>query len=174
MDSMKAEQERGITIVQANVTLHYQEDDNDYVINMIDTPGHVDFSGRVIRSLRAIDGAVVVCDAVEGIMTQTETVTRMSLEERVRPVLYINKIDRLIKELRLTPEKMQETLASVVANFNQLIDTYAEEEYKEKWKVSIQDGSVTFGSAKDRWAINVDIMKKKGCLLYTSPSPRDS
>ena len=162
MDSMKAEQERGITIVQANVTLHYQEDDNDYVINMIDTPGHVDFSGRVIRSLRAIDGAVVVCDAVEGIMTQTETVTRMSLEERVRPVLYINKIDRLIKELRLTPEKMQETLASVVANFNQLIDTYAEEEYKEKWKVSIQDGSVTFGSAKDRWAINVDIMKKKG------------
>ncbi|MEC7711281.1 MAG: elongation factor EF-2 [Thermoproteota archaeon] len=162
MDSMKAEQERGITIVQANVTLHYQEDDKDYVINMIDTPGHVDFSGRVIRSLRAIDGAVVVCDAVEGIMTQTETVTRMSLEERVRPVLYINKIDRLIKELRLTPEKMQETLASVVANFNELIDTYAEEEYKEKWKVSIQDGSVTFGSAKDRWAINVDIMKKKG------------
>jgi len=162
MDSMKAEQERGITIVQANVTLHYQEGENDYVINMIDTPGHVDFSGRVIRSLRAIDGAVVVCDAVEGIMTQTETVTRMSLEERVRPVLYINKIDRLIKELRLTPEKMQETLATVVANFNELIDTYAEEEYKEKWKVSIQDGSVTFGSAKDRWAINIDTMQKKG------------
>jgi len=92
MDSMKAEQERGITIVQANVTLHYQEEENDYVINMIDTPGHVDFSGRVIRSLRAIDGSVVVCDAVEGIMTQTETVTRMSLEERVRPVLYINRL----------------------------------------------------------------------------------
>jgi len=162
MDSMKAEQERGITIVQANVTLHHKEGENDYVINMIDTPGHVDFSGRVIRSLRAIDGSVVVCDAVEGIMTQTETVTRMSLEERVRPVLYINKIDRLIKELRLTPEKMQETLANVVSNFNELIDTYAEEEYKEKWKVSIQDGSVTFGSAKDKWAINIDIMKKTG------------
>ena len=128
----------------------------------IDTPGHVDFSGRVIRSLRAIDGAVVVCDAVEGIMTQTETVTRMSLEERVRPVLYINKIDRLIKELRLTPEAMQEKLASVVTSFNNLIDTYAEPEYKEKWKVSIQDGSVTFGSAKDKWGFNVDIMKEKG------------
>ena len=162
LDYMKEEQERGITIVQANVTLHYKQADKEYVINMIDTPGHVDFSGRVIRSLRAIDGAVVVCDAVEGIMTQTETVTRMSLEERVRPVLYINKIDRLIKELRLTPEAMQEKLASVVTSFNNLIDTYAEPEYKEKWKVSIQDGSVTFGSAKDKWGFNVDIMKEKG------------
>jgi len=162
LDYMKEEQERGITIVQANITLHYKQGDDEYVINMIDTPGHVDFSGRVIRSLRAIDGAVVVCDAVEGIMTQTETVTRMSLEERVRPVLYINKIDRLIKELRLTPEAMQEKLANVVTSFNNLIDTYAEPEYKEKWKVSIQDGSVTFGSAKDKWGFNVDIMKKKG------------
>lgn len=162
LDFNKEEQERGITIYQANVTLYYKQADKEFVINMVDTPGHVDFSGRVIRSLRSIDGAVVVCDAVEGIMTQTETVTRMALEERVRPVLFINKIDRLIKELRLTPEKMQETLATVVSNFNQLIDTYAEPEYREKWKVSIQDGSVTFGSAKDRWAINVDVMKASG------------
>ena len=162
MDFDKEEQARGITIYQANVTLHFSQKGKEYVINMIDTPGHVDFSGRVIRSLRAIDGAVVVCDAVEGIMTQTETVTRMALEERVRPVLFINKVDRLIKELRLTPEKMQETLAGVVSNFNQLVETYAEPEYKEKWKVSIQEASVTFGSAKDRWAINVDIMKERG------------
>ena len=162
LDYMKAEQERGITIVQANVTLHYKHGESEYVINMIDTPGHVDFSGRVIRSLRAIDGAVVVCDAVEGIMTQTETVTRMALEERVKPILFINKIDRLIKELRLTPEQMQERLATVVTNFNALLDTYAEPEYRDKWKVSIQDGSVTFGSAKDRWGINVDVMKEKG------------
>ena len=162
MDFDKEEQERGITIYQANVTLFYAQKDKEYVINMIDTPGHVDFSGRVIRSLRAIDGAVVVCDAVEGIMTQTETVTRMALEERVKPVLFINKVDRLIKELRLTPEKMQETLANVVTNFNELLDTYAEPEYKDKWKVSIQNASVTFGSAKDRWAINVDVMKEKG------------
>ena len=162
LDAMKAEQERGITIVQANVTLHFSKDDSEYVINMIDTPGHVDFSGRVIRSLRAIDGAVVVCDAVEGIMTQTETVTRMALDERVKPVFFINKIDRLIKELRLTPEKMQEKLATVVANFNDLIDTYGEPGYKDEWKVAIQNGSVTFGSAKDKWAINVDMMKEKG------------
>jgi elongation factor 2 len=162
MDFDKEEQARGITIYQANVTLHFTQKDKEYVINMIDTPGHVDFSGRVIRSLRAIDGAVVVCDAVEGIMTQTETVTRMALDELVKPVLFINKVDRLIKELRLTPEKMQAQLAEVVSNFNQLIDTYAEPEYKEKWKVSIQDASVTFGSAKDRWAINTDLMKERG------------
>ncbi len=162
LDSMKQEQERGITIVQANITLHFTQGDQEYVINMIDTPGHIDFSGRVIRSLRAIDGALVVCDAVEGIMSQTETVTRMALDERVKPVLFINKIDRLIKELRLTPEQMQDNLAKVVSNFNDLIDIYAEPEYKEKWKVSIKDGSVTFGSAKDRWAINVEVMKQKG------------
>lgn len=165
MDFDKEEQERGITIYQANVTLHYTQKDREYVINMIDTPGHVDFSGRVIRSLRAIDGAVVVCDAVEGIMTQTETVTRMALEERVKPVLFINKVDRLIKELRLTPEKMMDTLATVVSNFNQLLDTYAEPEYKDKWKVSIQDASVTLGSAKDRWAVNADTMKEMGISL---------
>ncbi|MDE1876790.1 MAG: elongation factor EF-2 [Thaumarchaeota archaeon] len=162
LDSMKLEQDRQMTIVQANVTLLYENNGEEYVINMIDTPGHIDFTGRVTRSLRAIDGAVVVSDSVEGIMTQTETVTRQALEERVRPVLYINKIDRLIKELRLPPDKMQEWLLEIITNFNRLIDIYAEPEYKEKWKVSIQDGSVSFGSAKDKWGFNADVMKKKG------------
>ncbi|MDE1838285.1 MAG: elongation factor EF-2 [Thaumarchaeota archaeon] len=162
LDSMKLEQDRQMTIVQANVTLLYEQAGQEYVINMIDTPGHIDFTGRVTRSLRAIDGAVVVSDSVEGIMTQTETVTRQALEERVKPVLYINKIDRLIKELRLPPDKMQEWLLEIITNFNRLIDIYAEPEYKEKWKVSIQDGSVSFGSAKDKWGFNADVMKKKG------------
>ena len=162
LDSMKLEQDRQMTIVQANVTLLYEKNGEEYVINMIDTPGHIDFTGRVTRSLRAIDGAVVVSDSVEGIMTQTETVTRQALDERVRPVLYINKIDRLIKELRLTPDKMQEWLLEIVSNFNRLIEIYAEPEYKEEWKVSIQNGSVSFGSAKDKWGFNADVMKEKG------------
>ncbi len=162
LDYMDLEQQRQMTIKAANVTLYYEYENVPYVINLIDTPGHIDFTGRVTRSLRAIDGAVVVCDAVEGIMTQTETVTRQALEERVRPVLYINKIDRLIKELKLTPDKMQVWLANIVNEFNNLIDIYAEPEFKSKWKVSIQDSSVAFGSAKDRWGFNFMIAQKKG------------
>lgn len=162
LDSMKLEQQRQMTIKAANVTLYYEEGGKAYVMNMIDTPGHIDFTGRVTRSLRAIDGAVVVSDAVEGVMTQTETVTRQALEERVRPVLYINKIDRLVKELKLTPDKMQSWLGEIVSEFNQLITIYAEPEYREKWKVSIRDGSVAFGSAKDRWGFNADIAAKTG------------
>jgi elongation factor 2 len=129
---------------------------------MIDTPGHIDFTGRVTRALRAIDGVVVVSDSVEGIMTQTETVTRQALEERVRPVLYINKIDRLVKELRLDAAAMQKWLSNIIAEFNKLVDIYAEPELKEKWKVSIQGNSVAFGSAKDRWGFNFNIAQKRG------------
>jgi elongation factor 2 len=162
LDSMKLEQMRQMTIKAANVTLYYESDNKGYVMNMIDTPGHIDFTGRVTRSLRAIDGAVVVSDSVEGIMTQTETVTRQALEERVRPVLFINKIDRLVKELRLTPDKMQAWLANIISDFNRLVSIYAEPENREKWKVSIQDSSVAFGSAKDRWGFTFDLAKKSG------------
>jgi elongation factor 2 len=162
LDSMKLEQNRQMTIRGANVTLFYETEGKEYVINMIDTPGHIDFTGRVTRALRAIDGVVVVSDSVEGIMTQTETVTRQALEERVRPVLYINKIDRLVKELKLNPDEMQRWLMNIINHFNQLIDIYAEPEIKEKWKVSIQGNSVAFGSAKDRWGFNFRMAQKKG------------
>jgi elongation factor 2 len=177
LDSMKLEQNRQMTIRGANVTLFYENEGKEYVINMIDTPGHIDFTGRVTRALRAIDGVVVVSDSVEGIMTQTETVTRQALEERVRPVLYINKIDRLVKELRLDPPAMQKWLSNIIAEFNRLVDIYAEPELKEKWKVSIQGNSVAFGSAKDRWGFNFKVAQKKGISFkdvydaYTSDSP---
>ena len=177
LDSMKLEQNRQMTIRGANVTLFYESEGKEYVINMIDTPGHIDFTGRVTRALRAIDGVVVVSDSVEGIMTQTETVTRQALEERVRPVIYINKIDRLVKELRLDPSAMQKWLSNIIAEFNRLVDIYAEKELKEKWKVSIQANSVAFGSAKDRWGFNFAMAQKKGITFkdvydaYTSEDP---
>ena len=162
LDYMEEEQKRQMTIKAANVSLLHEKEDVPYVINLIDTPGHVDFSGRVTRSLRAIDGAVVVVDAVEEVMVQTETVTRQALEERVRPVLYINKIDRLIKELRLTPEQIEERITRIIRDFNQLIEMYAEPEFKNVWKISFATNTVAMGSAKDRWGFTAVIAEKKG------------
>jgi len=162
LDFLEEEQQRQMTIKAANISLYYELGGKPYVINMIDTPGHIDFSGRVTRSLRAIDGAVVVVDAVEEVMIQTETVTRQALAERVRPVLYVNKMDRLVKELKLSPELVQEKLARIITGFNGLIDTYAEPEYRDAWKVSPAGGTVAIGSAKDRWGFTFPQAERKG------------
>ncbi len=165
LDYLEEEQKRGITIKTANISLLHEADGKSYIINLVDTPGHVDFTGKVTRALRAIDGAIVVVDAVEEVMVQTETVTRQALSERVRPVLFINKIDRLIKELKLTPEETQKKLARIIRDFNNLIDLYGEPEFKQKWKVDPAKGSVAFGSALHRWGFTVDIAKRKGIMF---------
>ncbi|MBR9689452.1 MAG: elongation factor EF-2 [Candidatus Altiarchaeota archaeon] len=162
LDSDQEEQDRGITINSGNVSMVHEIGGEEFVINLVDTPGHVDFGGEVTRAMRAVDGALVLLDAVEGAMPQTETVLRQALKERVKPVLFINKVDRLIKELQLTPQEMSERFSKMIANVNKLIKRYAPEEYKEKWQVSVQNGSVGFGSAIDRWATNVDTMKSEG------------
>ncbi|NOX71134.1 MAG: elongation factor EF-2 [Candidatus Micrarchaeota archaeon] len=162
MDFDKQEQERGITIFSANVSMIHEYKDEDYLINLIDTPGHVDFGGDVTRAMRAVDGAIILTDAVEGVMPQTETVVRQALRERVKPILFINKVDRYIKELKLTPEQMQQQFMKIIAEVNSLIRKYAEDEYKEKWTVNVNDGSVAFGSAYRNWAISVPYMKENG------------
>jgi len=134
--------------------------DKEYLINLIDTPGHVDFGGDVTRAMRAVDGCIVLVDAVEGIMPQTETVLRQALRERVKPTLFINKVDRLIKEVKLTPEEMQKRFIKIIADVNKLISSIAPDEFKEKWQVSVQDSSVSFGSAFHNWALNVEFMSK--------------
>jgi len=160
MDSYILEQQRGITINASNVSVPYAFGDEKYLINIIDTPGHVDFTGDVIRAMRAVDGAVLVIDSVEGVMPQTETVLRQALKERVRPVLFINKVDRLITEMHVTPEDMQKKFVKVVMDVNNLISRYAVDELKQKWQVSIKDGSVCFGSGYHNWAMSVPAMAK--------------
>ncbi|MEM3673948.1 MAG: GTP-binding protein, partial [Candidatus Methanomethyliaceae archaeon] len=95
LDYVEIEQLRQMTVKAANVSLLHERNGQNYVINLVDTPGHVDFTGHVTRSLRVMDGGICVVDSVEGVMTQTETVLRQGMDERVRPLLYINKIDRL-------------------------------------------------------------------------------
>jgi elongation factor 2 len=162
MDFVAQEQERGITIYAANVSMVHTVSGKDYLINLIDTPGHVDFGGDVTRAMRAVDGVVVVADAVEGCMPQTETVLRQALKERVKPTLFINKVDRMIKELKLTPPQMEDRFKKIITEVNMLIQKYAEEEYKDKYTVNVMDGSVAFGSALRNWAISVPKMQETG------------
>ncbi len=159
LDFHEDESSRGITIDSASVSMIHKVDGEDYLINLIDTPGHVDFGGDVTRAMRAVDGCVVLVDAVEGIMPQTETVLRQALKELVKPVLFINKVDRLIKEVKLTPQEMEKKFINIIENVNKLIENIAPEGYKQKWKVSVSEGSVAFGSAFYKWALSFPYMK---------------
>lgn len=130
MDTREDEQERGVTIKSTGVSLFYdfaspgQTEKESYLINLIDSPGHVDFSAEVTSALRVTDGALVVVDCVEGVCVQTETVLRQSLAERVKPVLMLNKVDRVILELRMDPEEAYKNFARVVADVCGLITMY--------------------------------------------------
>ncbi len=174
LDFHEDEKARGITIDAANVSMTHNFKEQEYLINLIDTPGHVDFGGDVTRAMRAIDGTIVLICAVEGIMPQTETVLRQALRERVKPVLFINKVDRLIKELKLTPQQMQERFVQHIIKINKLIEQIAEPEFKESWKVKVEDGSVAFGSAFHNWALSVPYMKEKGITFNDIISAYDS
>ncbi len=156
------ERTRQLTIYGANVSMAHEYEGQDYLINLVDTPGHVDFGGDVTRAMRAVDGTIVLVDPVEGIMPQTETVFRQALRERVKPVLFINKTDRLIRELKMTPQQMLQRFEEVIRDVNILIQKYAEDEFKEKWLVNVNDGTVAIGSAFRKWAISIPYMKKTG------------
>jgi elongation factor 2 len=154
------EKERRMTIKSANISLGFGYKGKDYIINLIDTPGHVDFGGHVTRSMRAVDGVVLVVDPVEGIMPQTETVLRQALQERAKPVLFVNKTDRLLNELKLTPEQTFERLLKLINDINKLIVRFAPEEMAKNWTVSVENGSVCFGSAYKKWAISKRITER--------------
>ncbi len=162
LDFHEDETTRGITIDSASVSMIHNVEGQDYLINLIDTPGHVDFGGDVTRAMRAVDGCIILTCAVEGVMPQTETVVRQALKELVKPVLFINKVDRLIKEVKLTPQEMEKKFIKIIDHVNELIEAIAPEGYKEKWKVGVGEGSVAFGSAFNNWALSFPYMKEKG------------
>ncbi|SFF83323.1 translation elongation factor 2 (EF-2/EF-G) [Halopelagius inordinatus] len=163
MDTEEDEQERGITIDAANVSMTHEYQEKNHLINLIDTPGHVDFGGDVTRAMRAVDGALVVVDAVEGAMPQTETVVRQALREGVKPALFINKVDRLISELQEGPEEMQQRLTDVIGDVNELIRGMTQDmDNVEDWTVSVEDGTVAFGSALYKWGVSLPSMQETG------------
>ena len=164
MDTRADEIARGITIKSTAISMHYhvgadlvtdlKENERDFLINLIDSPGHVDFSSEVTAALRVTDGALVVVDCVEGVCVQTETVLRQALTERIRPVVFINKVDRAILELQLAPEEAYQGFVKTLQNVNVVIATY-NDPCMGDLQVSPDKGTVAIGSGLQAWAFSL-------------------
>ncbi|KAG2679721.1 hypothetical protein I3843_11G064500 [Carya illinoinensis] len=165
-DTRADEAERGITIKSTGISLYYEMTDealksykgerngNEYLINLIDSPGHVDFSSEVTAALRITDGALVVVDCVEGVCVQTETVLRQALGERIRPVLTVNKMDRCFLELQVDGEEAYQTFQRVIENANVIMATY-EDPLLGDVQVYPEKGTVAFSAGLHGWAFTL-------------------
>jgi len=160
-DTRQDEQDRCITIKSTGVSLYYEvEDEKDaekkisYLINLIDSPGHVDFSSEVTAALRVTDGALVVVDCIEGVCVQTETVLRQALGERIRPVLHINKFDRVMLELQLGQEEAYQSFSRTIESANVIIATYRDELLGDAQCYPAK-GTVCFGSGLHGWGFTL-------------------
>merc|ERR1711902_141128 len=174
-DTRKDEQDRCITIKSTAISMFFNMDEKDmafikqpiskkkdganetgFLINLIDSPGHVDFSSEVTAALRVTDGALVVVDCVSGVCVQTETVLRQAIAERIRPVLFMNKMDRALLELQLEQEELYQTFQRIVENVNVIIATYADDDGPMGIvRVDPCNGSVGFGSGLHGWAFTL-------------------
>merc|ERR1712072_939370 len=167
-DTRQDEQERGITIKSTGVSLYFEasdavkpliqapsKPDEGFLINLIDSPGHVDFSSEVTAALRVTDGALVVMDCVEGVCVQTETVLRQALQERVKPVVMINKMDRIILELQAELEDTYLNFVKILENANVIIATYNDEALGD-CQVFPDMATVAFGSGLQSWAFTLN------------------
>lgn len=127
---------------------------NDFLINLIDSPGHVDFSSEVTAALRVTDGALVVVDCVEGVCVQTETVLRQALGERIKPVVIVNKVDRALLELQVSKEDLYQSFSRTIESVNVVISTYFD---KALGDVQVQpyNGTVAFGSGLHGWGFTI-------------------
>jgi len=174
-DTRKDEQDRCITIKSTAISMFFNMDEKDlafikqpvskkkdgsnepgFLINLIDSPGHVDFSSEVTAALRVTDGALVVVDCVSGVCVQTETVLRQAIAERIRPILFMNKMDRALLELQLGQEELFQTFQRIVENVNVIVATYADDDGPMGVvRVDVNNGSVGFGSGLHGWAFTL-------------------
>lgn len=190
LDSTEEEQKRGITMHSSAIALYYRFEEKgeagadaangsnlDYLINLVDSPGHIDFSSDVSTAARLCDGALIVVDVLEGVCTQTHAVIYKALKERMRPCLVLNKIDRLVCELRFTPTEAFHHLRRIIENVNALAFTLVNSEYIKanelkgitmedttipdddpmvaEWTFAPEKGNVQFASAFDGWGFGL-------------------
>merc|ERR1719453_2884897 len=173
-DTRADEQERGVTIKSTGVSLFFEWDLEDgkgergFLINLIDSPGHVDFSSEVTAALRVTDGALVVVDCIEGVCVQTETVLRQAISERIKPVLFVNKLDRVFLELHMDLEEAYQTFSRAIESVNVVIATYLDEALGDV-QVYPQEGTVGFGSGLQAWGFSVGTFARTYARLTKTP-----
>jgi elongation factor 2 len=165
-DTREDEKERGITIKSTAISMYFQvnkeeldaikqkTNGDEFLINLIDSPGHVDFSSEVTAALRVTDGALVVVDCIEGVCVQTETVLRQALTERIKPVVIINKVDRALLELQYKPEQLYQGFCRTIENVNVIVSTYHDVALGDV-QVYPEKGTVAFGSGLHGWAFTL-------------------
>merc|ERR1712066_1097687 len=176
-DTRKDEQDRCITIKSTAISMFFNMDEKDmafikqpiskkkdganetgFLINLIDSPGHVDFSSEVTAALRVTDGALVVVDCVSGVCVQTETVLRQAIGERIKPVVFMNKMDLALLTLQLEPEELYQKFQRVIEDVNVIIATYGgadEDAPMGDIQIHPTKGTVGFGSGLHSWAFSL-------------------
>ncbi|SAL96738.1 hypothetical protein [Absidia glauca] len=167
-DTRQDEQDRGITIKSTAISMYFaletpddikeiknqKTDGHSFLINLIDSPGHVDFSSEVTAALRVTDGALVVVDCIEGVCVQTETVLRQALTERIKPILVINKMDRALLELQLGKEELYSAFSRTIESVNVIISTYLDDSLGDV-QVYPDRGTVAFASGLHGWGFTL-------------------
>lgn len=171
MDTREDEKERGITIKSTGVSLYFNYKSEGHLFNLIDSPGHVDFSSEVTAALRVTDGALVVIDCIEGVCVQTETVLRQAMQEKIRPVLMVNKVDRAILELQLNEEDMYNSFSKAIERTNTIVESFAQEDMGSV-ELNPTIGNVAFGSGKDCWGFTLKIFADRYEKQFGIPSEK--
>mmetsp|Transcript_27135 Transcript_27135/g.32986 ORF Transcript_27135/g.32986 Transcript_27135/m.32986 type:complete len:328 (+) Transcript_27135:81-1064(+) len=168
--SLEGGEEKTVEDATGNVDLGAGDKLNNYLINLIDSPGHVDFSSEVTAALRITDGALVVVDCIEGVCVQTETVLRQAMAEKIKPVLMVNKLDRAFLELHMDPEEAYQNFRKAVESVNVIISPFEADDpakdYEEGGMGVLQvdpaNGTVAFGSGLHQWGFTL----KKFAVMY--------
>lgn len=182
LDNRPDEQERKITMKASNISLYFQSPSKkEFLINLIDSPGHVDFSSETSAAVRLADGAIVVVDVIEGVCAQTRTILQQAYNENLKPILLFNKIDRLILERDMSTNDAEDHLKKVLEQVNAVVgnifaskvllaeDTTSPSQNQESALESADDselyfspaaGNVIFGSAQDGWGFSPLVFAK--------------
>ena len=164
-DTRQDEQERGITIKSTGISLHCshqmkgESEKKSYLINLVDSPGHVDFSSEVTAALRITDGAIILIEAVSGVQVQTETVVKQAIADKIKPVLMINKLDRLFLELKMDKVEMFSKLRRHIENVNVLLSSCQDSDLGDIQVDPLKD-TILFGSGYQQWGFTLGTFAK--------------